>query len=327
MNTSNRKCDHGRSKYHCKYCGISRCDHGNRKSRCLECGIGRCDHGRDKYNCRDCGTSICDHGNNKRYCQECGSGRCHHGNRKYRCRECSIYLCDHGRDKSRCRDCGTGLCDHNRYKQQCKICSPAECPKCLIIFSSNSIGPHRKCHTAGYDLRKKRKEESLSKFLIKSQVNFTREHHVDYRCIDNSAQNKFHRIDFLIVMNGILFFIEVDEFQHESYNSSCETSRMTRIYESLILEGNTLPIVFIRFNPDPYSVDDTAQSTSIRVRHRLLLEFINNFTTINPLSINYMFYNECDGIPVIIEDPDYPEKLKCCIIFNETYSRYKKKIH
>jgi hypothetical protein len=56
------------------------------------------------------------------------------------------------------------------------------------------------------------------------------------------------RPDIYIDLGSHSIIIEVDENQHEDYESSCENKRMMEIFNDL---GNR-PIVFIRFNPDEY---------------------------------------------------------------------------
>ena len=45
--------------------------------------------------------------------------------------------------------------------------------------------------------------------------------------------------------------VEVDEFKHEGYDSTCEVARINNIYEDL----GMMPLVMIRFNPDGFSVN------------------------------------------------------------------------
>ena len=49
-----------------------------------------------------------------------------------------------------------------------------------------------------------------------------------------------------------VIFPEVDEDQHKGYPISCDVSRMSNIVESLITNGNTIPIQFVRDNPHSY---------------------------------------------------------------------------
>lgn len=124
-------CLHGRVKYQCRECdGVSICKHKKQKSLCRECGGGAyCEHGKVRSCCKVCGGgSLCEHGREKCRCKPCGgSSFCVHGKRKDRCKECGGNgLCQHDRVKSKCRDClGASFCIHERLKNTCKICDPS----------------------------------------------------------------------------------------------------------------------------------------------------------------------------------------------------------
>ena len=57
------------------------------------------------------------------------------------------------------------------------------------------------------------------------------------------------RPDFLIRMPMFNIIIEVDEFKHEGYDTTCEISRLNNLYEDL----GMMPLIMIRFNPDAYT--------------------------------------------------------------------------
>ena len=51
----------------------------------------------------------------------------------------------------------------------------------------------------------------------------------------------------MIHLNTYSIIIECDEYQHKSYDISCELARIHKIQEAL-----NRPIIMIRFNPDEY---------------------------------------------------------------------------
>lgn len=67
----------------------------------------------------------------------------------------------------------------------------------------------------------------------------------------------FARVDFLIIMHKCIVLQEVDEHQYKyGYGGvACDMKRMAKIVECLALGGNTMPIVFLRYNPNKYTVD------------------------------------------------------------------------
>jgi hypothetical protein len=60
------------------------------------------------------------------------------------------------------------------------------------------------------------------------------------------------RPDLLLDFGEYVIIIEVDENQHVDYDCSCENKRIMELSRDL---GHR-PIVFIRFNPDDYTIGD-----------------------------------------------------------------------
>ena len=85
--------------------------------------------------------------------------------------------------------------------------------------------------------------------LLDNNIHFKREHHISYSC-EEDIENSYARAG----TNGTfgVIFLEIDEKQHEDRMLSCEVSRMAKILEILTLQGNTLPIRFIRYNPHSF---------------------------------------------------------------------------
>jgi len=94
--------------------------------------------------------------------------------------------------------------------------------------------------------------------------------------------------------------------------------RMSKIMESLALEGNTLPVVLLRYNPDAFSVDGKAVKKLKAVREAELVSLLNDpasdvFSCDQPLVIQYMYYDVSGGAPTVTSDPDYSVHIvECC---------------
>ena len=112
--------------------------------------------------------------------------------------------------------------------------------------------------------------------------------------------------------NGIfgIIFLEVDEHQHKSYELTCEVSRMSKILEILTIQGNTLPIRFIRYNPHSFKLDNETCRTTQKQRHATLINTIYTTTFTTHFSVKYLFYNNYNNIPIILNDPEYNENFK-----------------
>ena len=68
--------------------------------------------------------------------------------------------------------------------------------------------------------------------------------------------------------------LEIDEYQHKSYGVSCDVERMAKIVESFRLNGNTLRIVFIRYNPHSVRIDGEKVTILQKERHDKLVELL-----------------------------------------------------
>ena len=56
------------------------------------------------------------------------------------------------------------------------------------------------------------------------------------------------RPDILLDMAEYVIIIEIDENQHQKYDSSCENKRLMEIFQ----DCGSRPLIMIRFNPDQY---------------------------------------------------------------------------
>jgi len=94
---------------------------------------------------------------------------------------------------------------------------------------------------------------------------------------------------------------------------------MSKIYETLAIEGNTLPITFIRYNPHLFKSDGLTQKITKAVREIELIKMILDkthliYTNDKPLAIIYLYYSMINKMPEITYDIDYNDMLKMCIL-------------
>ena len=125
--------------------------------------------------------------------------------------------------------------------------------------NKNHFQRHGKIHSEDHLCNRKKKETLIAQLLTKNNIPYTREHTVTFKCISD-INNSNSRIDFVLEhrdQQGTfgLIFLEVDEHQHRWNMISCEVSCMSKIIESLRLDGNMLPIQFIRYNPNTFTVN------------------------------------------------------------------------
>lgn len=171
-------------------------------------------------------------------------------------------------------------------------------------------GAHLNRHTYEYHTRegqqkRNREEETIAKFLTDNDIDFKREHRIEFDCA--TSDSFYARVDFLIIRNGTLVILEVDENQHSSYGVVCDVSRMCKIYEFLLMGGNELPVHYLRYNPDAFRVNGKTRKTTRVKRQSELLKAIRSVDDMKfeGMQIQYMFYDVADGSLEISKDPGF----------------------
>jgi hypothetical protein len=254
-------CEHGTYKYKCKDCGGSSiCEHGRERYKCKECkGSSLCIHDKQRFRCKDCkGIGICEHGKEKHYCKDCeGNGICEHGKLKVACKECGgSGLCIHSKRKQFCKDCGgSWICIHNKRKDYCKECDGRELCKskwCSVTKNKKYQGYCLFCYIHLFPDNEivrnyKTKEKSVFDYIKTYFSDFS---WVSDKKIENGCSQK--RPDLLLDLGFQIIIIEIDENQHNNYETTCENKRLMEISQDLH-HRNT---IFIRFNPDSYTYNN-----------------------------------------------------------------------
>jgi hypothetical protein len=146
--------------------------------------------------------------------------------------------------------------------------------------------------------RTKKKEEFVRK-LLEKEIDLKEYVIQEWQdsIIDPTCTKR--RPDFVYHCGNHIVIIEVDEDQHKSY-SNCgstreeklagENRRMFEIFQ--IFQG--LPVVFIRYNPDGFRVNQKIMKVSDRIRHRILVQWIKKcLREFQPgLLVKYLYYDD-----------------------------------
>jgi hypothetical protein len=152
--------------------------------------------------------------------------------------------------------CKTNLCDtqisNNKYEGYCFYCY-------VNTFPENNIS-----------LNYKTKERHIVDFVKNHFPDFT--WRINKKIIDGCS-NK--RPDLFLDLGFLIIIIEIDENQHAKYNSSCENKRIME----LSADVDYRPIVFIRFNPDEYTINNKKISSCWNINKK-------GFCVINHNKIN-----------------------------------------
>ena len=184
------------------------------------------------------------------------------------------------------------------------------------MHSREGIARHKKAERrVELALQRAGYTELLAGWVKPPAMHYRREFSVDFKCVGD-VDGKFARVDFMLTTaSGHLVALEVDECQHRfGYGSiGCDMKRMTKIYETLAIEGNS-QLTFLRYNPDAYKVAGETQKIKKAYREAWLVQHIEQATRHDQaLSIEYAYY-DCSGasatMPMICDDPEFNVGLK-----------------
>jgi hypothetical protein len=204
---------------------------------------------------------------------------------------------------------------HKRIHEEVKR---FKCTEETCDFVANQ-GHHLKSHIASWHTeegQQKRKisEETVAKLLTKHDIDYKRESRVELAMCNNGT---YARIDFIHIRNGVLFAIENDEDQHKEYPVMCEISRMLNVHSTWMTSGNTLPVVWIRFNPDGFKFDGKSIYTRLAKKHRIanvvkLIEKLSSTSkeALPEMQIWYCYYTMTAGKATIIDHKEFPNEFK-----------------
>ena len=255
-------CEHKKRRSACKICGGSEiCEHQRIRSKCIECnGTSICMHNRQRSQCKDCnGPSICEHKKQRSTCIECnGTNICMHKKIRSHCKDCNgSGICKHNRERSKCIDCnGSQICKHKKQKSQCKecggssLCRSSWCETygnkkyegyCLSCFVNNP-------ENAGKTVVRNYKTKELYVVDHIKKV-FPNHQWINDKIINGGCSKR--RPDLMIDLLTHVIIVEIDENQHEDYDTMCNNMRTMQLSQ----DNAHRPTIFIRFNPDGYTKD------------------------------------------------------------------------
>ena len=183
--------------------------------------------------------------------------------------------------------------------------------------------------------RQKKQEQRVQRLLLSMSVkefegpkdvcppvwHFRREHKIDFRCVENH-EHHHAKIDFVLTVPTGLIFLEVDERQHRyGYTVACDMKRMSNVMESLTMDGNIMSVLWLRYNPDCFSVDGVPQKCKKTDREEWLKKRILSYGKgqnehKQMLHIEYAYYDKHDKVLNVLYDPEYHPLYKSVVSSN-----------
>lgn len=164
--------------------------------------------------------------------------------------------------------------------------------------------------------RAKKEEKAVAQLLQDHGLVFQREVHISYSCLTSSAK-RFARLDFVLELPRKRVVIEVDENQHKSceYDIKCELSRMSYVMAAIACAQNVRNTLWIRFNPNAYTVDGVTVHVRKKQRYAQLLQVLDTYVPCRPMEVLYMYYDTADdGFPTICQESGYNQAMKNLLI-------------
>ncbi len=139
-----------------------------------------------------------------------------------------------------------------------------------------------------------RKEMQIKEYLDSNGIKYA----LHNRAIKSVAKySTMLRADFTFVYDGYYVFLEVDEMQHSNKERGKERLRMATFYRYV-----DMPCIFIRYNPDRYTIGGVPYSTPFEERVELLKSVLTDMMTIVPDQLpgvcvaKYLYYNDFDKV-------------------------------
>jgi hypothetical protein len=188
--------------------------------------------------------------------------------------------------------------DINLIETRCKMCGLMD-----VCIDELCINVCSKSEQITYEMRKRQKVKELRVFnILKGNYKEPDEYniHVSTKCGGNNSEEKEMGYDF----GTHKLYIEVDENQHKSYCELGELNRMKNIY----MDDGGIPIIFLRYNPDNYTINGKKQDIPQKKREIELIRWIKYYENIENsqgscLSVHYLYYSDKDNATLIKIDP------------------------
>ena len=310
-------CVHDIMKKSCNSCSPSLyCPCKKLIKSCSKCKvhIGRCGCQKSRSMCRQHGGwALCKCGSSMHHsrCTSCCSGKklCEHQRRMNNCPECLRTANESGVD-SKYLACNAEWCPCGRARKHCKehggshLCT--HCRLTMVRTKGSECSVCRRFRDGSAPLKQKEFAVKcvLEKAILDSVI-------PQYTLHDKAIALGLDKIwfgasrpDWVWMLEDRWIVLEVDENQHSGANYSCERKRELQICNI----AASLPVFFIRFNPDSFStaskssrVKSDGETTANR-HAAVVAAIVSAVEEVNPNGLNFkkLFFDctclECNFI-------------------------------
>jgi hypothetical protein len=148
-----------------------------------------------------------------------------------------------------CIYCNLTLISNPKYRNHCLNCF-------VHLFPNEPI-------TRNYKIKEKHVQEYIKKQFPNHDIIYDKP-------IFGGCSKR--RPDLYLDLLTHSIIIEIDENQHNPYPEICENKRIIQLYQDLAHR----PIIFIRFNPDSYIINNKKIPSSFKIHKSLGIQIIRN---------------------------------------------------
>jgi uncharacterized protein YajQ (UPF0234 family) len=180
----------------------------------------------------------------------------------------------------RCKSSWCSTIVKNKYKGYCLFCY-------IHLFPNENICKNYRT-----------KEKAVCDYI---KINFPQFNIINDKKIKGGCSNR--RPDIYIELDNQIIIIEIDENQHNNYDCSCENKRLMEISRDV----NYKSIIFIRFNPDDYIINNDKITSCwsinknglLTIKKSKIIEWDNRLNNLREC-IKYWLFNNTNKIIEII---------------------------
>jgi len=87
---------------------------------------------------------------------------------------------------------------------------------------------------------------------------------------------------------------------------------MANVVSSFYAERNTMPVVWVRYNPHAHKVDGVTRRVTSEERQAGLVKFLRelSFDQAPPVRVYYLYYDTQDGEPCVLSEDEYQPSVR-----------------